>query len=111
VLLGNRVAPLAAYEDGCLRINLAKEGSYKESHRLYIDSASAGSLFEHLLRFFWVLSETEFRQWSKACAFLLEGKAGQTELDIGLVNLFVFLEMKDKSHTLAANTVAPLLGI
>jgi hypothetical protein len=111
LLLGVRVAPLAAFEGGLLRINLAREATYKESHQLYVDHALAGGLFEHLLRFFLGLSEPDFWHWYKACAFLLEGKAGHTELDIGLVNLFVFLEMRDKSDTLSANTIAPLLDI
>lgn len=111
LLLGKRVSPLAAYEDGVLRINLAKEDIYKESHRLYADYASAGALFEHLLRFFLSLTEPDFRHWNKACSFLLEGKAGQTELDIGLINVFVFLEMRDNSGTLSPNTIMPLLGI
>lgn len=111
LLLGVRVSPLAAYEGGLLRINLATESTYKGSHRLYVDHASSGVMFEHLLRFFLTLSEPAFWHWYKACAFLLEGKAGNTELDIGLVNLFVFLEMRDNSGTLSANSISPLLDI
>jgi hypothetical protein len=68
-------------------------------------------LFECLLKFFLGQSDVDFMHWYKACAFLLEAKAGQTELDIGLVNLFVYLEMWDGSDTLSANTLAPMLDI
>jgi hypothetical protein len=109
--MGVRVAPLAALEAGVLRINLTKDISYKQSHRLNVDEKSAGALFECLLRFFLSISDVDFMHWYKACAFLLEAKAGQTELDIGLVNLFVYLEMWDGSDTLSANTLAPMLDV
>lgn len=111
LLMGVRVAPLAAFESGVLRINLTKDISYKQSHRLNGEENAAGPLFECLLRFFFGLSGVDFMHWYKSCAFLLEAKAGQTELDIGLVNLFVYLEMWDGSKTLTANTLAPMLEI
>lgn len=111
LLLGVRVSPLWAYEAGLMRVNLAKPRDYQSGHRLFREHSIASQMFEELLRFLMRFAEAEFAHWYKAVAFMLEGKSGQSELDIRAVNLLVFLEMLDASRTLETHTLALMLEI
>jgi hypothetical protein len=68
-------------------------------------------MFEQLLRFLLSLPPKEFAHWRKAGAFLVEGKSSLAELDIRLVNLFVFLEMFDGARGLSGQALAKMLDI
>jgi len=111
LLLGVRVAVRTGYENGVMRVNVAKGNVYQHGHRLFRESFKARGMLGDLLAFILALPEPEFGVWYKAVAFMLEGKSGLAELDIRAISLFVFLEIFDGSGSLEVDTLASMLEI
>jgi hypothetical protein len=111
LLLGVRASLVCATEGEKIRLNLASRPQYQTSHPLCADFQKWANLFYCLLEYLLTCSDRKLEHWYKATAFMIEGKASFTELDIRVTNLLVFLEMFDCSETLQAPALARMLAI
>jgi len=94
-----------------LSISLESVKSYQASGKLYKYINSAFDIFKKLFIFLDGLDADEFEKWEKAFHFYIEGKSSWSNLDIKLINYFIFLDILNGARNLSKDFLAKMLEI